>query len=482
MIRTPVKVLLIEDDEDDAVLTKEYLAEVENFNFEVVWESDLALARKKMMEGEYEIFLIDYRLGNETGLDLIKFIRDKGVLTPSIVLTGHGDLRVDIDASSYGASDYLIKKELNPSMLERSIRYALSQFRILRELDEKEKKYRSLFEHSIDPIFLASDKLALMNVNDSFLRFFGHSSIEGISITFNSIFTTAEDFDYFKNTLKETEQVKDFEVSLTTKTGEKKVCLLNCVFIPNQALDFCSYQGIIHDLTLRKQAERDMLSAERLSVTGKIARTIAHEVRNPLTNLSLALDQLRTEIPADNESAKLYGDIIERNANRIEQLVGEMLDSSKPKELHLELTSLNEIIDDTIKLAVDRINLKQIQLITNCPDNLPRILVDKSKVQVALLNIIINAVEAMMPGAGILKIDAAVKENVVTLSIADNGKGIAAADIEKLFDPFFTDKQNGMGLGLTSTKNILNSHSAQIEVKSELEKGTTFYIHFKLAE
>ena len=135
------------------------------------------------------------------------------------------------------------------------------------------------------------------------------------------------------------------------------------LFANSQASDFCCYQGIIHDLTLRKQAERDMLSAERLSLTGKIARTIAHEVRNPLTNLSLALDQLRSEIPADNESAKLYGDIIERNANRIEQLVGEMLNSSKPKELHLELTSVNEIIDDTLKLAVDRIKLKQIQLI-----------------------------------------------------------------------------------------------------------------------
>ncbi len=477
-----IKVLLIEDDEDDVLLIREYLAEVKNFDFEVSWEPDSLLARKRMLEGGHDIFLIDYRLGSENGLDLIKFIQDKGVLTPAIILTGQGDLKVDIDASSYGASDYLVKTELNPSMLERSIRYALSQFKIVRELDEKEKKYRTLFERSIDPIFLATDKLMLMDVNNSFLRFSGYSNVEGTSMTINSIFANVEDYDYFRKTLQEKEQIRDFEVFLVTKSGEKKACLLNCVFIPDQVSGFCCYQGIIHDLTLRKQAENDMLIAERLSLTGKIARTIAHEVRNPLTNLNLALDQLRSEIPTDNESAKLYGDIIERNANRIEQLVGEMLNSSKPRQLQLELTAVSEIMNDTISLAIDRIKLSQMQLLTNYQDDLPRILADKSKIQIAFLNILINAIEAMTPGKGVLKIDISISGKILTVAISDNGKGMSALDLGKMFDPFFTGKQSGMGLGLTSTKNILNSHSAQIEVKSELNKGTTFYINFKLAE
>lgn len=477
-----IKVLLIEDDEDDVLLIREYLAEVKNFDFEVSWEPDSLLARKRMLEGGHDIFLIDYRLGSENGLDLIKFIQDKGVLTPAIILTGQGDLKVDIDASSYGASDYLVKTELNPSMLERSIRYALSQSKIVRELDEKEKKYRTLFERSIDPIFLATDKLMLMDVNNSFLRFSGYSNVEGASMTINSIFANVEDYDYFRKTLQEKEQIRDFEVFLVTKSGEKKACLLNCVFIPDQVSEFCCYQGIIHDLTLRKQAENDMLIAERLSLTGKIARTIAHEVRNPLTNLNLALDQLRSEIPTDNESAKLYGDIIERNANRIEILVGEMLNSSKPRQLQLELTAVSEIMNDTISLAIDRIKLSQMQLLTNYQDNLPRILADKSKIQIAFLNILINAIEAMTPGKGVLKIDISIHGKILTVAISDNGKGMPASDLGKMFDPFFTGKQSGMGLGLTSTKNILNSHSAQIEVKSELNKGTTFYINFKLAE
>jgi signal transduction histidine kinase len=243
----------------------------------------------------------------------------------------------------------------------------------------------------------------------------------------------------------------------------------------------CCYQGIIHDLTLRKQAENEMLVAERLSLTGKIARTIAHEVRNPLTNINLALDQLRGELPSSNSSATLYSDIIERNANRIETLMDEMLNSSRPKKLILELTFVSDILNDTIKMAQDRINLNQIKLILNSCEDMPRLLVDKNKIQIAFLNIIINAIEAMKPGEGILTITTTYQDDAIIIEIADNGNGIPPSDLKRLFDPFFTSKQSGMGLGLTSTKNILNSHNAQMEVMSEEGKGTTFHIQFKVA-
>jgi PAS domain S-box-containing protein len=482
MKKLPVKVLLIEDDEDDVLLAREYLAESENFDFKIEWEAKADQARKRMLEEHYDIFLIDYRLDNQNGLELIKFVQDKGVIVPCILLTGQGDLKVDLDATRYGAADYLVKTELNAPMLERSIRYALSQAKVVRELDEKEKRYRSLFERSIDPIFLANEHLRLVDVNESFLKFFKCSKQEALTFTISSIFSNPRDFEFFKTTLTAMEQIRDFEVPLSSKDGEQKNCLVNCVFIPDQASEFCCYQGIVHDLTMRKKAERDMIIAERLSMTGKIARTIAHEVRNPLTNLNLALEQLKDEMPRENESVKLYSDIIERNAARIEQLIGEMLNSSKPKELHLELTPIAQVIEETIELTIDRMNLNQIKLEKSFALDLPRVLVDKEKIKIALLNIIINAVEAMEPGKGQLKIVSELTSGSIVISITDNGKGINSEDIDKLFDPFHTAKPGGMGLGLTSTKNILSSHSAEIEVKSKLNEGTTFLIYFKLPE
>ena len=477
-----VKVLIVEDDEDDVLLAREYLSQSAHYKFEVFWEPDVKKAKTQIVTGDFDVFLIDYRLGSENGLDLVKYAHDKGVLKPSIILTGQGDLKVDLDASSYGAADYLIKSELNSSVLERSIRYAITQSKVIRELDEKEKKYSSLFERSIDPIFLARFDFTLIDLNESFLNFFGYNAEDVKKLTIDEIFAHKEDYDYFHSTLKEIEQIKDFEVVIVHKDGTKKWCLLNCVFIPDQSSDFCCYQGIIHDITLRKKTEKNMMEAERLSMTGKMARIVAHEIRNPLTNLNLALEHLKDEMLPANETFRLYSDIIQRNANRIEHLIGEMLNSSKPNELHLDLASVNGVVDETIALAIDRINLKQIKLERAFSENLPRILVDKEKIKIALLNIVINAVEAMPEKEGALLIRTDQQNSSIIISITDNGKGISADEMDKLFEPFFTAKPSGLGLGLTSTKNILDSHNSDIHVMSEQGKGTTFNVLFKLAE
>ncbi len=482
MGKTSVKVLLIEDDEDDVFLAREYLAESAVYKFEMDWESRPEEARKKMVAGGYDIFLVDYRLGSETGLDLIRFAQENNVLTPSILLTGQGDVKVDLDATRFGAADYLVKTELNASMLERSIRYTLSQSRIILELNEKEKRYRSLFERSIDPIFLANEHYKIVDVNDSFLRFFKYTREAALTLNVADIFHNQEDYTHLQQALRANYQVRDFEAQLIGKEKEKKICLVNCIFIQDLAASFCCYQGIIHDQTMRKRAEKDMLIAERLSMTGKIARTIAHEVRNPLTNLNLALDQLKDEMPADNPSVKVYSDIIERNANRIEQLIGEMLSSSKPKELNLELVPVSDVLDETLTLTIDRLNLNRMKLEKTYATDLPRIFVDKEKIKIALLNIVINATEAMEPEKGVLKIATEFRDGFLMVVISDNGKGIPPEEIEKLFDPFYTGKQGGMGLGLTSTKNILDSHSAMVEVTSIQGVGTTFTILFKMPE
>jgi PAS domain S-box-containing protein len=481
-MKPTIKVLLVEDDEDDVILAKEYLSGIDTFDFDVLWEPSTVSARRRAVAETFDLYLIDYHLGGENGLELVRFLHDNKILAPAIILTGQNSLNVDIDASRSGASDYLVKDSLTSSLLERSIRYALSQAKIIRELDEKERKYRSLFERSIDPILLATRGLKLTDANDAFVKMFDYTTSEIYGMSLQSLFNDPNEFIRYKASLSETELIKDFEVLLVTRSGETKETLLNCVYIPHPTSELCCFQCIVHDLTMRKQAEKDLLIAERLSLTGKLARTIAHEVRNPLTNLSLALDQLRRELPDNSESGTLYADIIERNSNRIEQLVGEMLKSSKPRELNLQLSTVAGIVDETLKLAIDRLNLNQVKLQVEVEPDLPKILVDPEKIQIALLNVIVNATEAMTMEKGKLLIRATRKAEMITVSVEDNGKGIAREDLGKLFDPFFTAKQSGMGLGLTSTKNILNSHCALIDVESEPGKGTTVNIRFKLPE
>lgn len=479
-MRPSIRILLVEDDEDDVIIARDYLSGIDTFTFEVVWEPRVANARLRVLQERFDMMLVDYHLGGENGLELVRFVHDLGIRIPAIILTGQNNLNVDIDASRSGASDYLVKSDLNSYLLERSIRYALSQHKIIRELDEQERKYRSLFERSIDPILLASTAFRLTDVNKSFSALFGYSEDEVKVMNLRQLFDDPADFERYQANLSETEPIKDFEAKLLTRNGEAKHCLLNCIYIPHPTKELCCFQCIVHDLTLHKKAENDMIIAERLSLTGRLARTIAHEVRNPLTNLSLALDQLRRELPRESESGILYTGIIERNANRIEQLVGEMLRSSKPRELNLQLVEVKDIINTAVRLAIDRINLNQIALKVNVGEDLPKVLVDHEKIEVALLNILINAIEAVPRETGVLVISTRHSANKITIAVADNGRGIAPEDVGKLFDPFFTGKPNGLGLGLTSARNILSSHCAEVDVESTLGAGTTFNVHFYL--
>lgn len=481
MNRRKVNILLVEDDEDDVFLTRGYLSESSYFQFSVTWESSITEARNKILSKEYDACLVDYRLGGSTGLDLIHFVKQSGIRIPVILLTGQGDQQVDLEAMRYGAADYLLKGELNAQTLERSIRYALSHAEAIKELDDKERRYRSLFERSIDPIFLADDNFKFTDVNASMLALFNYTREDATSVYLKDLFFSEQAFNDFREIVTENGQIRDFEAVLKNNSGQKFICLINCVFIRDLTSESFCYQGIIHDLTMRKKAERELLMAEKLLMTGKIARTIAHEVRNPLTNLNLALEQLKDEVPV-SKTSELYTGIISRNANRIEQLISEMLNSSRPKELHLELVSVQELIEETITLVMDRINLNQMQLLREINPELPRVLLDKEKIKIALLNILINAIEAMKPGHGILTVKAECNDRHVFISILDNGIGIAEEELDKMFDPFYTGKQGGMGLGLTSTQSILNSHNAGIDVNSKLGQGTTFRILFNLPE
>ncbi|HEX5170173.1 MAG TPA: CHASE3 domain-containing protein [Cyclobacteriaceae bacterium] len=352
--------------------------------------------------------------------------------------------------------------------------------KLIGEIADKENRYRSLFERSVDPIFLTDENFNFIDANVSLLSLFHYSKEELLAMSLSDLFHLEKDFLFFQNTISGQGQVKSFEAVLHTNENTKLYCLINCVFIPEGGSISCCYQGIIHDLTIRRKAQRELVAAEKLAMTGKMARTIAHEVRNPLTNLSLALEQLKEENREDGLNQ--YTEIIARNANRIEQLISEMLSSSRPEELKLDLVPMHQIVSEVGALVKDRIDLHQMKLVMTIPDQIPRVLVDKEKIKIALLNIFINAIEAMEPGMGVLSLALEKRNGKVVLSVSDNGRGIAEEDLDKLFDPFYTAKDGGMGLGLTTSQSIFSRHNIDVDVNSQLGVGTTFYITFDLPE
>src|SRR5579862_2216104 len=218
-----------------------------------------------------------------------------------------------------------------------------------------------------------------------------------------------------------------------------------------------------------------MRGMEKFAATGRIARTIAHEVRNPLTNINLATDQLKMDVNGTEEGLNML-DMIHRNSNRINQLITDLLNSTKTTELDAEKMSIGELLDETLELANDRIELSNVQVIKSYSQDTRKILVDKEKMKIAFLNIIVNAIEAMETGKGILILKTESDKDKCVVIIADNGKGIDDESLSKLFEPYFTNKSGGTGLGLTNTQNIIFTHNGQISADSKIGAGTTFIV------
>ncbi|MEO8861272.1 MAG: CHASE3 domain-containing protein [Ginsengibacter sp.] len=223
----------------------------------------------------------------------------------------------------------------------------------------------------------------------------------------------------------------------------------------------------------------ELRNIEKFAATGRISRTIAHEVRNPLTNINLAAEQLKNEVD-ENEDSTLLFDMITRNSNRINQLISDLLNSTRVSELSFRNVSINDVIDSSLEFAYDRIELKQIKVEKDYENDICPISVDDQKIKIAFLNIIVNAIEAMDDG-GILHISTHSHKNRCVAKITDNGKGMTKEDVGRLFEPYFTTKEKGTGLGLTNTQNIILAHNANINVESEVGKGTSFVISFNPA-
>jgi len=179
-----------------------------------------------------------------------------------------------------------------------------------------------------------------------------------------------------------------------------------------------------------------------------------------------------------NEDQKPYLDIIERNSGRINALVTDLLQFYQPGDLHLEESSPLELLEDVLSITNDRMELKKIEVWKVYCDLDRRILLNRQRIKIALTNIIINAIEAMPTENGKLGLITKSIKGKYVLEIVDNGIGISKANLRNVFKPYFTTKPGGMGLGLSTTLDILLSNQVEVDIESEVGKGTRFILSF----
>jgi len=241
--------------------------------------------------------------------------------------------------------------------------------------------------------------------------------------------------------------------------------------------------GVFKDLTQMRDLEEEMRRREWFAKIGEMSAGMAHEIRNPLGGMAGALQMLRKEPTIDEENARLM-DIATREATRLNTIVTEFLRYSRPPDLNLKECDLRELVDDTVALIRHDGHLREVQAVTvHHGEHVPMIQVDPDKMKQVFWNLATNALQAM-PTGGWVTISTACRRvtsgkrsgDIVEVAVQDTGVGIKKEDLNKIFFPFFTTKQNGSGLGLATAQRIVDQHGGWIRVDSEEGKGARFAV------
>jgi PAS domain S-box-containing protein len=254
------------------------------------------------------------------------------------------------------------------------------------------------------------------------------------------------------------------------------------------SLDFIQEKGtqIGALLTMRDaesvhRIEDEIETSRRLSASGRITRGVAHEVKNPINAIVLHLQLLQNKLKQVNPDARRHMDVIGSEIHRLDRVVQILVDFTRQRELHLEEVDLRRLVDDVAQLATPDAEVHNVNVVRTLPPEPLPVRVDIDFVKQALLNVLINGEQAM-PRGGTLTLAARRSEGSAVVEIRDEGGGIPLDAQDKIFELYFTTKKGGSGIGLAQTYQIMQWHYGAVDFESVEGEGTTFRLHFPLAQ
>jgi len=237
----------------------------------------------------------------------------------------------------------------------------------------------------------------------------------------------------------------------------------------------------LKDLESRERIGTQLQVSERLANLGRITAGVAHEVKNPLNSMRIWLENLKGSLPEGAGGMSLQAvRVLDNEIDRLDSVVKRFLDFTHPPEMHQEEASLKEILERVLAVQRPQFEKTNIKLETRFAADVPRVLVDRQLVEQALMNLLVNAVEAM-PGGGLLAVSLSRRGEMAEIGIRDTGRGIPPEHRKRIFQLFFTTRPNGSGIGLASTFRTVQLHNGSIDFESEVGRGTTFRIDLPLA-
>jgi len=326
-------------------------------------------------------------------------------------------------------------------------------------------------------------------VNEAFCRATGYGNEELLNLSIADIVHPDDKqicLDRYRGRLRGEKLDAAYELKIVRKDGITITTLLSGALGTYQRE--MAAVVFLRDITDRKRMEQSMWLSQRLASIGRLAAEIAHEINNPLTSV-LTFNKLMERIvlqepfPTDRLSElREYINYLSGEAGRCAEIARNLLDFSRQGEIHFKENDINEILGKTVDVMRHRAQMSGIEISTSYAQDIPQVYCDFKRLQQAFVNLIMNAFEAM-PNGGVLSVSTEFirYQSMVAITISDTGAGIPAEDLEKVFEPFFTSKAEGkgVGLGLSVAYGIIRQHQGEISVQTEVGKGTTFAVHLR---
>ena len=220
--------------------------------------------------------------------------------------------------------------------------------------------------------------------------------------------------------------------------------------------------------------EREMARAEHLATLGELAAGLAHEIRNPLAGIAGVVDVMSKELPADGPSRAVMGDV-QKEVRHIQDILNDLLSYARPRPPDFHPSDLNTTVEQAVLLARQQVLTKPIEISCKLNPSLPPVDHDAALIQQVVLNLLLNAIQAI-PKQGKIDVLLSREQGFAVIQVSDTGRGIPAEALSKIFKPFFTTRSEGTGLGLSLAKGIVQSHGGKIEITSVIQKGTQFRV------
>ncbi|MFZ3206870.1 MAG: PAS domain S-box protein, partial [Pseudomonas sp.] len=297
----PLRLLLIDDDEDDFLITQDLLRQGMAQAFVLDWRSDYQQALQAVLSQAHDLYLVDYRLGAESGLELIRHALQAGVRKPIILLTGQGDNQLDASAIELGAADYLVKGQFDSHQLARSIRYAIDRSQATVRLADSEARYRMLFEANPEPIWVFSKAtMAFLAVNHAVTRFLGYAQSELLAMSVLDVRSAQEQerfLEYFDSTLGAA-YISDLDAGIWT-------------YLHKDGHEVCA-EVLVHDFTFDNQPSFlvvgiDVTEKQKARLEAKRREHSFRKLLNDTRDAVLVVDNTGVVCYANPAAEKLFG-------------------------------------------------------------------------------------------------------------------------------------------------------------------------------